>query len=48
MRKKGDITIETVITWAIIILMLFVLLILIFKNTEGMKAVWDKILGVFG
>ncbi len=47
MKKRGDISIETIIKWAIVILMLFILLIIIFRNSGAMKAVWEKILGMF-
>jgi hypothetical protein len=47
MEKKADITIETIIKWAIVILMLFVILFIIFRNTEAMKTVWERIIGIF-
>jgi len=44
--KKGDISIETIVKWAIVILMLFILLVIIFRNSDAMKGIWEKILGV--
>jgi uncharacterized protein (UPF0333 family) len=45
--KRGDITIETVIKIVIALLMLFIILFIAFRNTEAMKAVWEKITGFF-
>ena len=45
--KKGDISIETIIKIAIAVLMLFVILFIVFRNTEAMKTIWEKITGFF-
>ncbi|MBW2994746.1 hypothetical protein KY312_00190 [Candidatus Woesearchaeota archaeon] len=47
MEKKGDISIETVIKIAIAVLILVVILFIIFRNTDAMKTITEKITGFF-
>jgi len=45
--KKGDITVETIIKIAIAVLILLVILFIVFRNTEAMQKIWEKITGFF-
>jgi hypothetical protein len=45
--KKGDLTVETIIKIAIVVLILFVILFIVLRNTNAMQTIWEKITGLF-
>jgi hypothetical protein len=47
MNRKGDLSVETIIKIAIAVAMLFILAILVYKNSDAMKKIWEGIIGFF-
>jgi hypothetical protein len=45
--KKADLTVETIIKIAIAVLILFVILYLVLKNSGAMDVIWERITGFF-